>query len=84
MERLASQITSKVDDTQAKIFTYVTEVVTPVASVANPPAGNGMTEAENLLMELAQYVEYGQMTGMEAAEKFFTEGNEIMAAAAKR
>ncbi len=81
---VASQITSQVDDTQAKIFTYVTEVVTPVASVANPPAGNGMTEAENLLMELAQYVEYGQMTGMEAAEKFFTEGNEIMAAAAKR
>lgn len=79
---VASQVTSLVDDTQAKIFTYITDVVTPVASVANPPAGNGMTEAENLLMELAQYVEYGQMTGIEAAEQFFAEGNEIMAAAA--
>lgn len=81
---VASQITALVDDTQAKVFTYITDVVTPAASVSNPPAGNGMAEAENLLMELAQYVEYGQMTGAEAAEQFFTEGNEIMAAAASK
>lgn len=79
---VASRITSLVDDTQAKIFTYITDVVTPVSSVANPPAGSGMTEAENLLMKLAEQVEYGQMTGQEAAWQFFTEGNKIMAEAA--
>ena len=80
--KVASEITSMVDETQAKIFTYITDVVTPIASDPNAPAGNGMTEAESLLMELAQSVEYGQMTGAEAAETFFTEGNEIMANAA--
>ena len=33
-------------------------------------------------MELAQSVAYGQMTGAEAAETFFAEGNEIMVNAA--
>lgn len=80
--QVATAITPLVDETQAKVFTYITDVVTPISSVANDPAGSGMAEAENLLMELAQSVEYGQMTGAEAAEEFYTQGNEIMAQAA--
>ena len=80
--KVAGDITSKVDETQAMVFDFVTNVVTPIASAPNPPSGNGMAEAESLLMELAQSVAYGQMTGAEAAETFFAEGNEIMVNAA--
>lgn len=34
----ATHITSLVDDTQARTFTYITDVVTPVSSTAKPPA----------------------------------------------
>ena len=79
---VAAEMAATVEPMQAKVFNYITNVVTPCCAPSNPPAGAGSSQVISLIDDCAEKIEYGQMTAAEAAELIFTKGNEIMAEAA--
>ena len=80
---VANSMAGEMTGIQARVFDYITNVVTPSCSPSNPPAGAGSSEVIALINKLAEEIEYGKLTAAEAAEQIFTEGNRIMAEAAK-
>ena len=79
---VANAMADSMTGIQARVFDYITNVVTPSCSPSNPPAGAGSSEVISLINTLAEKIEYGEMSAAEAAEQIFTEGNRIMAEAA--
>lgn len=78
----ARAIQPGLSDIQKKIFSYITDVITPNCSPANPPAGAGNSEVTSLITDLEEKVYYGEITAEAAAQELFEEGNRIMKEAA--
>ncbi|MDY3920385.1 MAG: extracellular solute-binding protein [Candidatus Limivivens sp.] len=79
---IASYVAGKLDETTAKTFNYVTDVVIPNSSAGDPPAEAGASQVLDLANEVFEKVAYGEAAAQEAADEFFTQGNSIMENAA--
>lgn len=77
---VAEAIGESMSESDRNIISFINDVVTPNSSTISPPAPTAASEAYNLNDELVEKVCYGQMTAEEAAQRFYTEGNAIMAA----
>lgn len=76
-------VAGKLDDTTAKTFRYVTDVVISNSSAGDPPAENGASQVQGeLANQVCEKVAYGELTAEEAAQEFFEQANAIMAAGA--
>lgn len=60
-----------------KAFDYIV-LAEQNSKAIDPPGPAGSGEVGSLLQELIEQVLYGQLTGEEAGEEFFTEGNAIL------
>ena len=80
---ITGKVAAQLDDTTAKTFKFISDVVGPKSAPSNPPAEAGASQVrDELAVELVEKIAYGEMTAEEAAKKFFEEGNKIMANAA--
>lgn len=76
---VAEAIKPMVSPVQQEVFDFVNNVITPNCSPINPADGAHAGEAEDYFSGLYEQYCYGQITGEEAAQRFFEEGNRIMA-----
>ncbi|MDO5423217.1 MAG: extracellular solute-binding protein [Eubacteriales bacterium] len=79
---IAAYVADMLDETTAKTFNYVADVVIPNSSAGDPPAEAGASQVLDLANEVYEKVAYGEMTAEEAAAEFFEQGNTMMANAA--
>ncbi len=68
----------KLNPTQAAMIDYVTNA-SALAGITPPPDAQGTSEIVTLHNNLVDQVNYGQLTGQEAAEQFIAEANAILA-----
>lgn len=79
-DKIATKVAAQLDETTAKTFNFVSEVVSPESSASNPPAESGASRVrDELAVELVEKIAYGEMTAEAAAKEFFDEANKIMA-----
>jgi multiple sugar transport system substrate-binding protein len=77
--KMANYLGTIVGSTEKQIMEYITNVVTPKASIGNPNAPANATRIENgLINELVEQVQYGEISAEQAAKTLFTKGNELM------
>ena len=77
---MANYVAEQLDEATAKTFTFVTDVVTPNSAAGDPPAENGAAQVRDEVANgVCERVSYGELSAEEAAQEFFTQGNEIMA-----
>lgn len=77
---IAAKVAAQLDETTAKTFDFVTNVVIPNSSEGNPPAEAGASRVRNELTdEVVEKIAYGELTAEEAAKEFFDQANAIMA-----
>ena len=61
------------------IFNYITNVVAPNSSPANPAPPSGVSQIRDGLMEdINEKVYYGEYTPEQAAKELFEQGNKIL------
>lgn len=82
--KIAAEIQTKLSKEDQTVTDYVNQVVTPNCSPLGAPNEDGYNEQADLLRKIDQKVQYGEMTPQEAAEEYFTKGNEIFEEAAKK
>lgn len=80
--KVAEEIKPLMDESNQQIFDYISEIE-PFTSTINPPPPDGIAEVIKLIDSLTEQVVYKQMTAEQAAEKLFTEANEILEKAAQ-
>lgn len=80
--KVAEAIKPQMDTGNQMVFDYISEVE-EYCSTINPPSPEGMGEVLTLCNDMVEQVCYGQMTAEQAAEKFFTEANAILAKSAQ-
>lgn len=61
------------------VMKYVNEVLMPNSSPVGPASPEGTNEVIDLCNKLEEKVGYGEYTAQQAAEEYFTKGNEIFA-----
>lgn len=76
--KVAEAIKPKMNAANQNVFNYISEVE-QYCSTINPPSPEGMGEVLTLCNTVVEQVCYGELTAQEAADKFFTEANAILA-----
>ena len=76
---VAEAIKPNVSPIQQEVFDFVNLVVTPRCSAINPADGPHAGEAEDCFSNIYEELCYGRLTAREAAEKFYEDGNAVMA-----
>ena len=77
--KMANYLGTVVGPTEKQIMNFVTNVVTPKASLGNPNAPANAARIHNgLILELDEQVKYGEITAEQAAKTLFTKGNALM------
>lgn len=74
---VSDAISPKLSETEIKVMTYINEIVTPNCSPYGVPDPAGTSEVKDLLVNLEEKVGYGEYTPAQAAEEYFTKGNQI-------
>jgi len=76
--RMADFVRPHLDPVQQTIFEYIARV-TEVATPMDPPQPNGSAEANRLLVDLTEMVQFGMISYAEATDRFIPEANAILA-----
>lgn len=77
---IATYVSGMLDETTAKTFDYVNDIVIPNCSAGDPPAEAGAPRVRGELMTgVVEKVAYGEATAEEAAQELFEKGNAYMA-----
>lgn len=77
---VAEEISVNQSADDQEVVEYINNVVTPKATTIDAPSPSCGSEVTALLDSLTEKVMYGELSAQEAAEQFFTQGNEIMGA----
>ncbi|MCA5962737.1 hypothetical protein LC724_23440 [Blautia sp. RD014234] len=76
---IAEHVAEGLDETSSMIFNYITNVVAPNSSPANPAPPSGVSQIRDGLMEdINEKVYYGEYTPEQAAKELFEQGNKIL------
>ena len=81
--KIAKSIAPKLGETDQTIISFINNVVTPNSTTINPPPPDGSTEVTNEQKQLEEQLCYGKITAAQAAQKLFTDGNQILKSKAK-
>jgi len=76
--RMADFLRPQLDPVQQTIFEYIARV-TEIGTPFDPPQPNGAAEANRLLDDLVELIQFGQITPQEAATRWIPEANAILA-----
>jgi len=76
---VSEAIISLVGETEQHVFSYINDIVTPNCSPLGEAAPDGSSEVVDNMNKLEEKISYGQLTPEQAAEEYFTKGNEIYA-----
>lgn len=80
---ISAFVAEQLDETTAKTFNYVTNVVIPNSAIGNPPAEAGAAQVrDEVIMDVYERVAYGELGAEDAAKELFEQGNAIMENAA--
>ena len=75
---VAERLRPNLDPVQQEIFAYVARV-TEIATPMDPPMPTGAGEANRLLEDLTELLQFGMISYTEAAQRFIPEANAILA-----
>lgn len=76
---VAEHVAEGLDETSSMIFNYITNVVAPNSSPANPVPPSGVSQIRDGLMEdINEKVYYGEYTPEQAAKELYEQGNKIL------
>ncbi|MGL5434581.1 MAG: ABC transporter substrate-binding protein [Lachnospiraceae bacterium] len=70
-------ISSSLSAEEQAVMSYINDVITPNCTPIGPPDPAGTSEVQDLLKRMEEKVSYGEYTAAQAAEEYFTKGNEI-------
>lgn len=76
---VSESISENLSEDDREVVEYINNVVTPMCSAIDAPYPNESSEIVSLLDSVTEKVMYGELTAEEAAQKFFEEGNAILA-----
>lgn len=77
--KMANYLGTVVGSTEKQIMDFITNVVTPKASLGNPNAPANAARIHNgLILELDEQVKYGEISAEQAAKTLYTKGNALM------
>lgn len=76
--KIAKAISPKLDAVDQKIVSFINDVVTPNSTTINPPPPDGTDEVAQKQKTLEEQLCYGKITAAQAAQQFFTDGNQIL------
>lgn len=75
---ISEAIMDKLSKEEQENATFINDVIMPNSSPMPPFPVEGSSEAQDLLRKLEEKVKYGEYTGQQAADEYFTEANKML------